>query len=203
MKIQTNIVYAHEENPMNIGLEYNRVLEESKSDYVIFLDHDAMFTDKYWFNHIVSIIKENQDVSLFTCLTNRIGNKQQLAFYDNEEISPKSFHSHDILYHREIGAFLKEKNKNQVEDLEYYVDGDDWRALSGVLMVVKKSSWEKVKFKEGFLGVDGEFHKDLIDLGHKCVLMKGVYLYHFYRGDNKIDHLYLANSIYEPIQIKK
>ena len=178
MKVITAIAYAPKEYDKNLGQAYNEVMESTNSDYVIFLDHDAMFTTRDWYHQICTIIDENPEVGLFSAMTNRIGNKQQLAAYPG----------HNYLEHRVVGKNLADEHGTEVVDL-IYRRTKGWRMMSGVLMVVKREAWEKVKFTDGFLGVDNNFHRDMLEAGYPCKLMRGVYLYHFYRGDGDESHL--------------
>ena len=61
--------------------------------------------------------------------------------------------------------------------------------MSGVLMLVRKSVWRKIKFRSGFLGVDNWFHKDCVANKLKVYVMEGVYIYHWYRGDGDLSHI--------------
>ena len=58
--------------------------------------------------------------------------------------------------------------------------------FSGTLILVKKSTWKKIKgFKtKGFLEVDDDFRERLFKHKIKFGIMDGVYLYHWYRADD-------------------
>ncbi len=171
-KIHNFVAYRYED--MNIGQEYNEYMSIiGKDDWACFIDHDAMFTTPDWYRQLYGIIADNPQYSCFTAVTNRIGNKHQ-CFVSVDK------NNHDILYHRGIGKKAQQAYRTSVKDM-----AEVPQLMSGVVILVKKSAWEQVcGFKqEGFLGVDNYFHKALNDSGLKTGLMKGVYVYHFYRAD--------------------
>jgi len=178
MKLITSIVYAPSEYDKDIGRAYNEIMERTDAEYVAFLDHDAMFTTKDWYHQICEIIETNPDAGLFTAKTNRIW-----AHPQRHEVVK----GHDVLQHRQEGKKIQSQSRNKVSDYPLRARGQGY--VSGVLMVVKKEAWKKVKFTGGFLGVDNNFHRDVLAAGYRALLMEGVYLYHFYRGDGDKSHL--------------
>lgn len=185
--IHTYIPYTPKKLGNNLGWAYNNFMKiVSKDDWVCFLDHDATFTTRYWYHQLNDIIEKNPDVGLYTCLTNRIGNPQQLVKGVDKE-------NHDIKYHRIIGKILQEKNYDNILNLD-----DINRPLSGVVILISKKTWNKVGgFKDGFLSVDNDIHKKCISYNIKVGLMTGVYVYHWYRGDGDNSHLkYNQNKLF-------
>lgn len=178
MKLITSIVYAPKNYGKDIGRAYNEIMERTDAEYVAFLDHDAMFTTRDWYSQICEILDKNPNAGLLTAKTNRIW-----AHPQRHEIVK----DHDILKHRIEGEKLQSEHMHNVSDFPLRKGGHGY--ISGVLMVVKKEAWERVKFTSGFLGVDNNFHRDILAAGYKTLLMEGVYLYHFYRGDGDISHL--------------
>jgi GT2 family glycosyltransferase len=65
--------------------------------------------------------------------------------------------------------------------------------LSGVLIVIKKSIWEKVGgFKEDkMLTIDNDIHRKIRISGGLVGLMKGIYVQHWYRGGIKENRQHL------------
>lgn len=178
MKLITSIAYAPSHYGQNLGRAYNEIMERTDAEYVAFIDHDAMFTTKDWYQQICKIIEENPNAGVLTAKTNRIFAKPQ---------KHQVVKDHDILKHRVEGQKLRDMFGTDVSDFPIRSGGRGY--MSGVLLVVKKSAWEKVKFTDGFLGVDQNFHRDIKKAGFDTLLMKGVYLYHFYRGDGDESHL--------------
>lgn len=174
--IHTYIPYTPKELGNNLGWSYNNFMELlPENDWACFLDHDATFTTRYWYHQLEDIIKKHPDVGLYTCLTNRIGNFQQLVSGVDKE-------NHDIKYHRQIGKQLQDDYYNDVFSIT--------NPLSGVIILISKKTWKTVGgFIDGFLGVDNDIHKKCLDNNIKVGLMGGVYVYHWYRGDGDTSHL--------------
>lgn len=174
--IHTVIAYA-EGDDQNLGQAYNQVFEMmDDNDWVCFLDHDAMFTTSTWHKQLVDIVIKHPDVGMFTTMTNRVNNKVQLY-------GGRRSDNHDVRVHRTIGQQLQNQLYDQILELPRA------QAISGVVMMMRKSTWQQAKFKSGFLGVDNQMHYDVLALGLKVALMRGVYVYHWYRGDGSKSHL--------------
>lgn len=158
----------------NIGNYYNNQMSRLKSDadFCLFIDGDATFTTVFWGHQLYEIINKYKEVSVFTACTNRVGCRWQIA--NNVDVD-----SNDIAYHRRFGEFIKNI---------YNVDCEDVTLkrpyLSGVCFMLQKRIWKKIGgFKpDGMLGIDNYFHKAVKKCGEKVYLMKGVYVYHWYRG---------------------
>lgn len=158
----------------NIGKSYNEMMAMVRSnDWVCFLDGDAVHTTSFFGVRIEEVIKNNPEYSLFTCYTNRIGCGYQIA----PGVDSKS---NDQQYHRNFGELLWKNNGTQVFDVTKQ------SPMSGVLLLIKKSSWEQVGgFKEDkMLTVDNDIHIKFTKAGFKSGLMKGIYVQHWYRGNN-------------------
>jgi GT2 family glycosyltransferase len=95
--------------------------------------------------------------------------------------------SNDQSYHRNFGENLWNSFKTSVINIT------NKAPLSGVLILIKKSEWEKVGgFKEEkMLGVDNDIHVKFKNSGLKVGLMKGIYVQHWYRGGNINDKKHL------------
>lgn len=158
----------------NIGKSYNETMSIVKSnDWVCFIDGDAVHTSHFFGSRIEEVVNTNPSYSLFTCYTNRIGCDYQIA----PGVDSKS---NDQEYHRNFGEHLWKLNGTKVIDIT------NKSPMSGVLLLIKKSSWEKVGgFKEEkMLTVDNDIHIKFTKAGFKSALMKGIYVQHWYRGEN-------------------
>jgi GT2 family glycosyltransferase len=179
--IHTYIPYCPKdlEGGKDLGLAYNKFMEiVPDDDWVCFLDHDATWTTRDWYHQLEEIIERNPDVGLLTTVTNRIGNPHQLItkFLDRD--------NHDIYRHREVGKKLQQSLRHHL------VDVTDGQLISGVVLLLKKSTWKKVGgFKDGFLSVDNDMHSKVKNAGMKVCIMSGVYVYHWYRGDGDLSHI--------------
>jgi glycosyltransferase involved in cell wall biosynthesis len=55
----------------NLGQEYNRIINSSKSDWFLFLDDDIFLLHPNWYYMCQIAIKQYPQTGLFTCWTNR------------------------------------------------------------------------------------------------------------------------------------
>jgi|TARA_R110000824_G_scaffold166298_1_gene343079 GT2 family glycosyltransferase len=174
MNIYTFIPYDLDKN---LGDAYNRHMNLLKDDdWAVILDHDAMFVQKDWMVHIEKVIKENPEYGFFTCMMNRVGSKWQIPGGIDKD-------NHDMFYHMGVGKKLR------AADLPV-VDVTNFPYLSGVVMIVKKSVWDKIGgAPDGMLGVDGQLHIRCQTANVKVGLMPSLYVYHWYRGDGQKNHL--------------
>lgn len=155
-----------------IGRVYNHEMSllPNDYDYCCFLDGDAVWTTKYYGNQIEDIIAQYPKVGMFTCMTNRVNNPNQLYM-------GRPSKQNDMRVHRKIGTALYNQFKHKVTTCKGLV--------SGVVMAVRKEVWNHVKFPEleGLAGVDNQYHKDLLAAGYEVVIMQGVYVFHWYDPD--------------------
>jgi hypothetical protein len=171
-RIHTTIAY---DRKGNLGAAYNAFMEGlPKEAWACFLDHDAMFTTRSWHDQISAAITR-EPKAIFTAVCNRIGNGVQLA----PKVDPNN---HDIHYHRKLGQRLLADKTLQ--------DVTKGPLLSGVLIVISKAAWTKLGgFKPGFLGVDNQMHLDARRAGYKVLIIRGLYLYHWYRAHGDDAHI--------------
>lgn len=176
--IYTHIAYAPIECEKKIGCAYNKFMEilPSDDDWGCFLDHDAMFTTTDWYIQLNDIIEKNPDVGAFGARTNRLNSTYQIV--GNIDV-----YNHDITYHRKIGDHLQTK---YYDDLFVIDKNTAQKGFSGVLILLKKSIWKKIKgFKaEGFNHVDNDFRYRLEEHKIPFHIMNGVYVYHWYKADD-------------------
>ena len=166
MKIHYFTPYALDKN---IGAAYNECMETiGMNDYACFIDADCMWLTSNYGHQINDIISNHPEAGLFTCVTNRIGNKEQLY---NGIVSENG----DIKYHRRLAATLQRKYGTKTHKITV--------PISGMVMIVSKKVWQKVKHfrPDGLLGVDNDFSKKILKSGYPIILMKGVYVFHYYR----------------------
>ena len=176
--IYTHIPYTPNELGTNLGYAYNKFMEilPNDDDWGCFLDHDAMFTTNNWYNQLNDIIKRNPDVGSFGARTNRLNSTYQLV--GNIDV-----YNHDITYHRKIGDHLQTK---YYDDLFVIDKNTEQKGFSGVLILLKKSIWKKIKgFKaDGFNHVDNDLRYRLGEHKIPFHIMNGVYVYHWYKADD-------------------
>jgi len=154
----------------HLGKAYNTYMEmvPSDDDWVCFIDRDVLFLTPDYGHQIREIIIQNIEAGLITCLTNRIGCKIQLYQQIMSEDS-------NILTHRKLAQELQQNYRHTVENIQ--------GPISGFLMVIRKKVWKDIRFNENknLLGVDREFSRRLAGKGYSILLMRGVYVFHYYR----------------------
>jgi GT2 family glycosyltransferase len=162
----------------DLGAAYNRAMRRARpGDWVCFLDHDAMWTTRYWYDQLSKAVEAHPGAGAFTACTNRIGNHYQRAPDVDRE-------NHDVRYHRRVGAELASKHGARV------VDVTDKSPISGVVICLSQRAWATAGgFKSGFLGVDNRLHDDLRVAGLRIYLLPGLHVYHWYRGDGDMSHV--------------
>ena len=183
--IKTHIAYHPEKKLFEAYNDFMSRLENG--EWACFLDHDAMFTTRNWYLQLLAIIKKHPGVACFTAMTNRIQSKAKLQLVTHQSAR----HNHDIKFHRNLGQKLSEKHWDEIKILPRSP------AMSGVLILYSKDKWKKTPFRSyqrstkmrHFLGVDYQIHRDLLDRGEKVAVMRGVYVYHWYRADGDLSHI--------------
>lgn len=172
----------------NIGAYYNSVMEGLKddNDFACFVDGDTIFTTTNFGEQIQDVINKYPECGLFTCYTNRVG--CDLQVYPNVDKD-----NNDMEYHRQIGRLLQDTYWDLCDDLSNPPKG---KLLSGMLILIRKGLWKKLGgFKSGMLSVDNDIHKKCIDNNEPVYLMKGVYIYHWYRWPNYSDTKHLKGTV--------
>ena len=153
-----------------LGRAYNQYMElvPDDEDWVCFYDRDVLFLTPDYGHQICEIIARNPDAGLLTCLTNRIGCPAQL--YRGEMSADP-----DILQHENIARGLQLAHRYDTEPIS--------GPVSGFVMVLKKRVWKQVLFSEtrDLLDVDYQFTMRLTAKGFTILLMKGIYVFHYYR----------------------
>lgn len=154
----------------NLGRAYNAHMEQlPPGGWCCFLDHDAMWTTPRWLEQLEQAAALPR-AGLITAVTNRIGRKSQ--------ISPGAPTHHRLAEHFKFGAALAAKHGSSAQDIT--TD----RMLSGVVMALSRETWQRIGgFKDGFFGVDNRAHVDVRRAGLRVLMLPGLYVYHFYRGD--------------------
>lgn len=160
----------------NLGNAYNEVMARLYiNDWACFIDHDALFTTREWYQQLTLAIESYPLAGMFTAVTNRVGNPSQVPL--------DCPIGHNMLDHFMYGKRLYNRYGSLAHDITR------GRLISGVLMCLSKRTWlDMGKFKSGFLGVDNRAHKDIAALGRSVYILPGLYLYHWYRADG-VNHI--------------
>lgn len=152
----------------NFGRELNERISELSDGWVCLRDSDCMFLTPDYGRQIAEICATT-DLDVLGCLTNRLG--RPIQRYKGELST-----NWDIKHHYTIAQSLEANHWCEVED----ITSKKW--VAGMFMMFRKSLWEQIKFKENCLTWDDQFSEDVRISGGKLGLMKGIYVFHFYRG---------------------
>lgn len=156
-----------------LGKAYNATMNlVDNNDWVCFTDGDSMFTTNFFGKQIEDIIAKYPECGCFTAMANRIGCLWQRS---------GNWDTDDMRYHRFRGQELYDQFYDDIIDVTH---SPRMEVMGGVLILIKKNVWSKVGgFREkGILGIDNDLHWKIQRHKEKVYLMKGVYLYHWYRG---------------------
>lgn len=154
----------------NLGRAYREIVARLRpDDHCVFLDHDAIWTTRDWYPLLLEAIKRYPNAGLFGAMTNRIGNKEQ--------IPPGVPAGHDMAAHRKFGQELRARYGTEAIDIT------DKHLLSGVVMCFTAPVLQKLQIVDGFFGVDNQVHRDVRRMNKRVLLLRGLYVQHWYRGD--------------------
>lgn len=176
--IYYNIPYRSDKN---LGRAYNEFMEliPKDKDFACFVDADTIFTTSDYGTTIEKVVERYPEVKCFTALTNRVSCRWQVHPGVDQR-------NNDMEYHRNFGKGLQGVYGTFCEDVSSKPHNE---VMSGLLILIRKDLWKRMgRFKEdGMLGIDNDLHWKIQSLKEKMYLMKGVYLYHWYRYPNFTD----------------
>lgn len=170
--------YSLEKNLARAYNDYCRLVPLDQ-DWIALVDADTMFLRPDFGHQIQEVINLHPQTGLFTCYTNRVGNKHQRY--------PEMWNVRDILVHRKVATDIQKKHRTHVIPMT--------GVISGHLMIFQKKTWKDAGgFNENrqILGVDNDFSRKILSMGKKILLMSGVYMLHYYRmeeGRTEKSHL--------------
>jgi len=149
------------------GAWLNILMESAPCEWVMFHDHDIFLANPRWFDIVCSNIEKVPDAGLLTCMTNRLGNQQQLV--------PVARGLKEDFYDHWTVARMIENNESPIEAT---------RLISGIVMVTNKTAWRAAggfRAGGGIIGVDTTYHGKIAAAGFKVYIMTNLYVYHKYR----------------------
>jgi GT2 family glycosyltransferase len=154
-KINVCIPY---EPDANLGTECNRIMEESKQEWVLLLDHDALILKKY------------PDAGLFTIFGSAGGCRFQ-------RLKAAPARNQSILLHRLFAKNIWKKFKYSCTVNDPNIP-HQW--ISGFFMLTSKTAWKKAGGfgDNGLFAQDHLYHRRIVAAGLKCYRIDGIYCYH-------------------------
>jgi GT2 family glycosyltransferase len=171
-----------------IGTAYNKECAAlDAGDWIIFIDFDVMIMNPYWPEICNDAIeKHGHLVGLFTCFTNRIGCRLQVAppvagfTPQNGNWDHKLTNTYDIMWHFKYSKDLYDRNRGRVVDMTKAKG-----RFSGFFLVTSKKVWEKVGgFKtDSFFHVDVDYYDKVKKAGYHTALIADLYCFHMYQRE--------------------
>lgn len=175
LSIEVKIPYG-----LNLDLAgaYNRAMESSYTDWVLLLDHDLYLScNPHWFDMCMTVIQKVDDkVGLITCVTSK-RNKDKTVQCSDIIVESSNIDDHVQAAHgvyMKYGITMRRVNTYKV---------------AGFFMLIRKSAWERVKFRSVGKGVDlidWDFCERLLKRGYQIFELPGLYAYHR-RNVRKLD----------------
>lgn len=164
-----NIVIPYEPDA-NLGGEYNRIMEESCHDWVLFLDHDVLILNPHWYHLCQEAIRKYPEAGLFTAFGSAGG-----GGFQRIKGSPERGQS--ILVHRQFAKNLWKRFKYSLTLNDPNVP-KQW--TMGFFMLTSKTAWKKAGgfSGNGLFAQDTRYYKRIIAAGLKCYRIDGIYCYH-------------------------
>lgn len=168
--------------PPNIGGAINdaiRQLAPADDDWIVHVDQDVCFLRPDSKAQIAKVL-EGTDYDVLGGLTNRLSGTHQLY---GEQFNSET----DIREHIAIAQYCHTRHYGEVVQTDVN--------LAAFLMAFRVQTWKKVGgFVENHVRFDSYFTDDVMRLGGKLGIMKGVYVFHLYRmwSDNplwEVEHL--------------
>jgi GT2 family glycosyltransferase len=160
----------------NLGREYNRLMAQSQREWMLFIDHDTLIMNPYWYYICQEAIRRHPDAGIFTVYTNSCG-----THFTRAPQAPGFDAS--IEEHRNYARMIWNKNQFSVSELEINVPDK----INGFFMLTSKTAWSKVggfRAREMF-GEDTDYHRRMIQHGIKCYRIDGIYVLHLHEHQRK------------------
>lgn len=151
----------------NYGRSLNQRIASEPDGWICLRDSDCCFLTPDYGRQIAEVCGTT-DYDILGCITNRLGRPIQRH-------TPEMSQDWDMQNHYRIAKERERDNWGQVEDIT------PKKFVAGMLMLFRKSTWEKVKFKENCITWDDQFSMDVTTQGGKLGLMTGLYMFHLYR----------------------
>lgn len=159
-------------------------LVQDPQDWVCMMDGDIAFFRNDFGHHIEMYTKKYPHVSIFSCYASRSGTPWMMP-------ANNQFENRNIIVHRQLAEDCATKHTIELEVLD--------KRVTGHLMVMQKQTWityrENIKTaseSRDLYGIDTIICKQVLAGGGSISLMKGIYVFHYYRhmeGAHNKSHL--------------
>lgn len=157
----------------NLGRAYNEAFTyytEQGHEWICLRDTDTMFLTPDAPGRIEQYINKYPEAGILTCFTNRVTTLSIDQLYQGQLSNNDSIRHHTL-----IAQDLMKRKGLEVTKIE--------KPISGMLMVVSRRVWERIKFDDTglALGVDNDFSQRVLDAGLEILRMNSIYVWHTYR----------------------
>ena len=166
--IDTKIAY---EPKRKLAEAYNRAMEATTAEWVLFLDQDVTILNPHWYEMCLHAIRTlGTQAGWITAVCNRIGSKVQKAYLEED--------TNDIIQHIKKAEAVYRCHGRSVIKIKR---GN----FSGFFILTNKKAWEACgKFQDvglGMSGIDVDYCKRLRRTGYDTYLMPGLYFFHLWK----------------------
>lgn len=156
-------------------------LVPDENDWICFTDGDVLFLTPNYGHILEGYIKRYPEMGMFVAYASRAGYPSAMSKLGNAA-------NPDITFHRDVAVQLLRKFGPTLAIKPYN------RRASGHLMLIKKSTWSKIRDeakklvedeKKKILGVDTKISYAILGQGMKIGLMRAIYVLHYFRLKEK------------------
>lgn len=146
---------------------YNRALEESSAQWVLFLDHDVFLCNPLWYEMCLNAIGQVWNDKKAACITCVCGGERHHANLAKGGVSD------NIEHHIQESIIHYQQYKCQLEQINIYA--------AGFFLLLNRKIAQKIGFRQQnhtINKIDADFGTRLLEAGYHVYLMRGLYVYH-------------------------
>jgi len=148
---------------------YNRALENSTAEWVLFLDHDVFLaTNPRWYKMCLQAIKNVESDPTVACITCEANPKRPHRHYrHNKKVVD------DINKHIELAKHCYKQHGDDLIEMDRYA--------TGYFMLLNRKVVKEIGFRQmnrTINKIDVDFGTRLREKGYKVYKMLGLYVYH-------------------------
>lgn len=148
---------------------YNRALQESTTDWVLFLDHDVFLCNPHWYSMCLYVIENLKDVDDHAaCIGCKCGGSHHKRTV-KQHGPPES----DIEKHIAYSKKVYHKYGNMVRQIHEHA--------AGYFLLLNRQIATEIGFrqvKNSINNIDQDFGSRLLEAGYHIYEMEGLYIYH-------------------------
>jgi GT2 family glycosyltransferase len=172
-------IQIHDYN-LDISKRLNYVINKLDNNWICLTDQDTLKFEGFA-NNLKHFI-ENADITK----NDLIGTRANRLRPTNNQVINSLFNESNIDVHNETAKTLWQNHALELQTTNL---------IAGSCMIFHKELWHKIGgFNESKIFFDKYFSYDVIDKGGRCLIAKGLYIFHLYRWGRKdpvssVEHL--------------